>query len=237
MKTYIWSVPTRFFHWLLFIGLVVAYILGDEETNLNLHTALGYMVATLVIFRIFWGFVGPKYSLFKDFPAGFKSLKSFLSDMKGSRDQYIGHNPAASIVMLFILLFILLVACSGMLALASKGHGPLNFLIIGKSEIYKELHEVFVNILIVLVVLHLIGMIADSIMHGNSGTLTSMFTGYKPQSGESIKLNNFQKIFPTLFVALALVTFVLGVTLQNIPKEDKEKEHNKNEMQIKKDDD
>ncbi len=62
MKTYIWSWPTRIFHWLLVIGMVAAYLLAEEEELLNYHSAVGYMVGILILFRIIWGFAGPKYS-------------------------------------------------------------------------------------------------------------------------------------------------------------------------------
>jgi len=52
MKTYIWSLPTRIFHWLLVIGMVAAYILSDDEALLNFHSSVGYMVGIVIIFRI-----------------------------------------------------------------------------------------------------------------------------------------------------------------------------------------
>ena len=62
MKTYIWSLPTRFAHWLVFLALVIAYFLGGEEEYINAHTALGYLAGILILFRIAWGIVGPRYS-------------------------------------------------------------------------------------------------------------------------------------------------------------------------------
>lgn len=237
MKTYIWSVPTRSFHWLMVIGLVGAYVLGEEESNMNIHSAFGYMVATLVLFRLLWGFVGPKYSRFKDFPVSKKSLVEFFTNMKASKDKYPGHNPAASLVMLVILVVVLVVSFTGILALAAEGNGPIRFLNIGKTDFYKELHEAFVNILIALVILHLIGILADRFLHGNSRTLFSMFTGYKALSGDGIKLNSFQKIFSTLFIFTAIGLFVIGVTMQNLPKEEKKSDYEKKEFHIEKDGD
>jgi len=71
MKSYIWTLPTRVFHWSLAIGFTTAYILGDFDKFENLHFAFGAFVGTLILFRIVFGIFGPRYSNFKDF--GYRS--------------------------------------------------------------------------------------------------------------------------------------------------------------------
>ncbi len=220
MKTYIWSLPTRIFHWLLVIGLVAAYILSDDDELLNFHSSVGYMVGILIIFRIIWGFVGPKYSKFNDFPIGVNSLKKFAANMKESKSQSPGHNPAASVVMLGIILFSLIIVVSGILLLASEGQGLFAFIQTGLSEdSLKETHEIAVNILIGLVIAHLLGNIVDFIFNKKAGTLTSMFTGYKNIDAEGIKLNSFQKIFATIGLLAALAIVPYSITTQKITPE------------------
>ena len=46
MKTFIWSVPIRIFHWLLVIGFATAYILGDQVITANWHFAFGAFVVS-----------------------------------------------------------------------------------------------------------------------------------------------------------------------------------------------
>lgn len=236
MKTYIWSYPTRVFHWLLFIALIAAYILGGEDESMNIHSALGYFTLSLVIFRIIWGIWGPKYSRFTDFPIGFKSLREFFKNMKSSKEKYLGHNPAASLVMLAILASILIVAFTGMLTLAAEGKGPFNFLNLSDSEIYEELHEVFVNILFFLVIIHVIGLITDKFLNTDHGTLFSMFTGFKARSGESTMLNSFQKILSVVFLLLSFGVFYYGITSQNLSENKYESEEHKLENHIHDDD-
>jgi len=221
----------------MLISVVCAFILGEEDNFLNLHTAFGYIVISMLIFRLIWGFAGPKYSRFKDFPIGIKSLKKFFSNMKAGKENFPGHNPAASLVMLGILATILCIGITGMLALASKGFGPLSMLNISESEIYKELHEAFVIVLIVLVSFHLLGILADRILHGNSGTLISMFTGFKNMEGESVKLNVSQKVISIIFILIAVLLFVTGATQQHFPKEEKTTGQEKKEIKLKQDDD
>ena len=80
MKTYIWALPTRIFHWLLVIGFSAAYLLGDADGLRNVHYAFGAFVGTLVFFRLIYGLIGPGYSNFKDFPIGFKNQVDFFKN-------------------------------------------------------------------------------------------------------------------------------------------------------------
>lgn len=220
MKTYIWSLPTRIFHWLLVIGMVAAYILSDDEALLNFHSSVGYMVGILIIFRIIWGLFGPKYSRFSDFPIGINSLKTFVTDMKGSKSQSPGHNPGAAIVMLGIIFFTLLIVVSGILLLASEGQGLFSFMQTGLSEdTLEETHEIAVNIVIGLVIVHLIGNAVDFIFNKKAGTLKSMFTGYKNIDGESVKLNSFQKIIAAIGILAALAIVPYSINTQTIAAE------------------
>ena len=222
MKTYIWTIPTRLVHWSLAIGLVIAYILGGEESSLNLHTALGYFVVSLVLFRIIWGLIGPKYSKFSDFPISPKSIKLFFFKTKESKTTNKGHNPLASIIMLLIYINILAVGCTGMLTLAGEGQGFLSsFWVINNSELYEELHEVFVNVLIVLVSLHLLGILTDVIFHRENGTLLSIFTGYKNLDGESVKLNIMQKVYAFIWILFPFMLLIYTINFQNVTENEK----------------
>jgi cytochrome b len=232
MKTYIWSLPTRIFHWLLVIGMIAAYIVAEEEDLLNVHSSIGYAVGILLIFRIIWGFAGPQFSRFSDFPIGIAALKSFFTDMKTSKSNFPGHNPAASFVMLGIILLSLIIVISGTLLLASEGQGLFAFIQIGLSEdTLKGVHEIAVNIVIALVIFHLLGNLVDFIFNKKVGTLQSMFTGYKNIEGESVKLNTFQKILATVGIVSALAIFPYSQINQKIDvkSENKEQQSNENE--------
>lgn len=231
MKTYIWSLPTRLFHWLLVIAMVVAYILSEEEELLNFHTAAGYMAGMLIIFRILWGIFGPRYSKFSDFPIGISSVKGFFTNMKNSKKHSPGHNPAASVVMLGIIAFTLLVVVSGILLLASEGQGFFASFQTGLSEnSLKEMHEIAVNIVIALVIIHLLGNLVDFISNREVGTLKSMFKGYKNIDAENVKLNTFQKLLATIGIlaALAVVPYTISTQKLTAESESQEQDYNKN---------
>ncbi len=217
MKTYIWTLPTRLFHWLLLLGLVSTYILGETEGSLNLHSSIGYTIGILIIFRIIWGFFGPKHSHFRDFPISISLLKNFAKDMNQSKEASLGHNPLASIVMLGIIIVTLLVVLSGIATLSADGQGLFSFISFGNNEeTFKEIHEVMVNILLFLTVLHLLGNVVDLITRPQTGTAKSMLHGYKNVKGENVTLNKFQIILATLGIVAALAIFPYSLKTQQL---------------------
>lgn len=212
MKTYIWSIPTRIFHWLLAIGFTVTYILGDFENLSNFHFAFGGLVGSLLIFRLLFGLVGPKYSNFSDFPVGLTNQKEFLKTyFSKSPKLYPGHNPIASIIIFCIICVGIVTSLSGYFLYATENIA-LN---IGLSEdSLKEIHEITANIFLILVGIHLLGMLSDKIFHGKTGTLNSIFTGSKNIDAKNIQLNTFQKIFSLLWLTIPFIIFYLAYNLQ-----------------------
>ncbi|MFZ4741578.1 MAG: cytochrome b/b6 domain-containing protein [Bacteroidales bacterium] len=229
MRTYIWTFPTRIFHWLLAIGFVTSYILGNYENYENLHFAFGAFVVILLIFRLLFGIFGPTYSNFKDFPINLKSQKEFITSYFSKTKIYAGHNPAASIIMLLILIVGLICGISGYLLYSAN-----NGLSIGINEdILEESHEVLANLFLILAGIHLLGILADALFHGKTGTLQSIFTGYKNIESKSARLNGFHKVFIILWLIIPFYAFYLAYGLQINTKEKK----NKNNEYYEQDDD
>lgn len=214
-KSYIWSLPTRVFHALFALFIILAFLSAEDEW-LNYHAIIGYGVLILVFFRICWGFFGPKYSLFKDFPRGKKNVKDFLNHIFEEKQKYIGHNPLASYVMISMLIVAILAVLSGALLFGiQEGKGVFSFLndsFFKKMELFEELHEVLSNLFIALIIAHLCGIFADKFLHKKQETLNSIVTGYKITSeNESIKLNIYQKMF-----SLLMFIFFVGFLIFNI---------------------
>ncbi len=224
MRTYIWTIPTRLFHWLLAVSFTAGYLLGGEEEYLSLHAALGSLIGGLVIFRIIQGFTGPKYARFSDFPVSIKSLLSFAGNIKHSKAIHPGHNPLAALIMLGIMITALLTALSGMMTFASGETGFLGFRFnpVMDPEIFEELHEVMANIFLVLVGIHLTGILADTLFHPANGTIFSIFTGYKKLTVQEAKLNRFNKLFSVFWFVLPLMLFIYVLRVQPVPAPEKE---------------
>ena len=214
-KSYIWSLPTRVFHTLFALFITIVFLSAEDEW-LNFHVIIGYGVLILVIFRIFWGLLGPKYSLFRDFPLGKQNIKEFLNHIFEEKQRYIGHNPLASYVMISMFVVAILAIITGALAFGiQEGKGILSFLnssFFKKMELFGEIHEFFSGLFIALIVAHVGGVLVDRVLHKKQETLNSIVTGYKITSeNESIKLNIYQKMF-----SLLIFIFFIGFIIFNI---------------------
>ena len=202
-KSYIWSLPTRVFHWLFVLFILLAFLTSDEDRLLNYHAVFGYAILILLIFRAFWGVFGPKHSLFKDFSNTIPNVKEFLKKIFEENQKYIGHNPLASYVLITMLIVAFLTVITGVLAFGvQEGKGILAFLntpYFKEMKLFKEIHEFFSNLFIALIIAHVLGVIVDRLLHKKDETLNSIITGYKvTKEDESIKLNIYQKIFASI---------------------------------------
>ena len=66
--TRVWDLPTRLFHWLLaltIVGSVASAKIGGAA--MVWHMRLGFVVFTLLAFRLLWGLVGGRWSRFASF--------------------------------------------------------------------------------------------------------------------------------------------------------------------------
>ncbi len=201
MKAYIWSLPTRIFHMMFAAFILTAYFSGDEDKLSTLHVSFGYAIGVLVLYRILWGFVGPAYSRFSDFPLSVKELKDFVFNIFDHK-KYAGHNPAASFVMITMFAVVLLTVVTGILTYGiQEGRGILSFLntpYFKEMKLFKEVHEFFSTFLMILIALHVSGVIFDRVMDKKTDTLGSIVNGHKNIDAPSVTLNLFQKIFSLL---------------------------------------
>ena len=94
----VWDLPTRVFHWLLalaIIGSVVSAKIGGVA--MVWHMRLGYLVFTLLAFRLLWGLVGGRWSRFGSFlHAPATTLRYLRGQHRSAEHLDVGHNPLGS---------------------------------------------------------------------------------------------------------------------------------------------
>ena len=123
-KVKVWGLPIRVFHWSLVAFFAIAYITGEELETL--HAWSGYVVIALIVFRLIWGLVGGRYARFSNFIYSPKNVRAYLKSLLSSKPlQYLGHNPAAGVMVLLLLVSLALTSWSGLQAYAAEGYGPL----------------------------------------------------------------------------------------------------------------
>lgn len=115
-KRLVWDLPVRLFHWILAICLVVQWFTAEVIDNaMDFHFYLGYFILGLILFRLIWGFIGPKYARFNSFVAGPKAMINYLKSL-GS-DNYtppVGHNPVGGLMLPLVLILVAIQGITGL---------------------------------------------------------------------------------------------------------------------------
>ncbi|POZ50242.1 cytochrome b/b6 domain-containing protein [Methylovulum psychrotolerans] len=161
----VWDLPLRIFHWLLVLGFTVAYLTEDEL--LDIHVWAGYLVFALLAFRLVWGFIGSPYARFSQFLCSPLASIAYIKDLLAAKaKRYLGHNPAGAAMIVLLLLSLLATTLSGFAVYgADQGAGPLAGIGSDNEELWEEIHEFFANFSVVLIVLHIAGVILESVIH------------------------------------------------------------------------
>jgi cytochrome b len=124
--------------------------------------------------------------------------------LAGKHRHYLGHNPLGGMMVLALLVSLLAAGVTGLaLQGAEQGTGPFTSLVTGTTvtmpgiiakavadddedgngekengELWEELHELFANLTLLLVGLHVAGVIIGSLVH-RENLVRAMFTGRK----------------------------------------------------------
>lgn len=196
MKTIrVWDLPTRLFHWALVVIIAGAFItqyLGGAA--MDWHFRFGYAALALVLFRILWGLVGPRYARFASF---LRSPATIVAYLRGRADgpntgHRSGHNPLGGLSVLAMLAVILLQAGSGLFAnddIASEG--PLaHFIDKDLSDQLSWLHaQVTSKLIYGLIALHLLAIAYHRVLKKRD-LFTPMITGDQVVEGDALPAND-----------------------------------------------
>jgi cytochrome b len=178
----VWDIFVRTFHWSLVLTFFTAYI--TEDDFLTLHTYAGYTVLGLVLIRLIWGIVGTRYARFSNFVTSPGMAWQYVKDTLHLRaKRYLGHNPAAGAMIVLLLVSLLMTTLSGIATYgAVESAGPLGNWLgnigEGGENMLEEVHEFFANFTVLLVVIHVGGVVIESLLH-RENLVRSMLHGYK----------------------------------------------------------
>lgn len=202
----VWDLFVRIFHWSL-VGLVtISYLSGEFE--FEIHSYSGYAIFSLILLRVIWGFVGSKYARFKNFVYSPSNVIAYLkSIVTGNPKRFLGHNPAGGVMVLALLTVLGTTTLSGMKLYAiEEGEGPfasnVHISLVNQAyadsdenehrskegkhhdeekegeEFWEDIHETSINLLMLLILLHVLGVVLASKQH-KENLARSMVTGDK----------------------------------------------------------
>ncbi len=179
----VWDVPTRLFHWTLVLSFSLAYLTAEFHFA-YFHSLIGYFLCLLLFVRVILGFTGNQYARFKSFIFSPRETFEYLRAMvRNNPRHYYGHNPAGALMVFALLALLILILATGLVTLAAIDYeGPLlflaNLLSDETSYAFRHLHGWLINIALVMISLHLLGVVAGSIQH-KENLVRSMITGKK----------------------------------------------------------
>jgi cytochrome b len=120
--------------------------------------------------RFVWGWVGTRHARFADWVPGPRRLRDYLRErLAGRSRRQLGHNPAAAVMILALLVGVLLVGVTGWLQTTDRFFGE------GWLE---ELHEALAYGVLGLVVLHVLAAVGESVHYGEN-LVAAMIHGRK----------------------------------------------------------
>ena len=199
----VWDPLVRFGHWALVAAFAVAYFSAAEGASGPgvWHVWSGYLVGSIVVLRVVWGFVGPRHARFSDFVYGPLKTLVYLRDLLllGGTRRYLGHSPAGGAMVIALLICLAATVATGVVAYGESGKGPLAAALATdtinasgneahrvrpeargeRSEsIISEVHDLLADITLVLVVMHVLGVALASFVH-RENLVVAMISGRK----------------------------------------------------------
>ena len=153
----VWDLPVRLVHWLL-AALITFSWWSVHNHHTDWHIWSGCAILTLLIFRLLWGFVGSSTARWSIFVRGPASVAAYLR----GRWNGIGHTPLGALSVIAIFLALALQVGFGLIAEDEDGlyTGPLYRLVsIDTSDKARDLHELWFNVILGLIVLHIAAII------------------------------------------------------------------------------
>lgn len=196
----IWDPLIRIFHWSLVAAFAIAYLSAEDASAL--HRWSGYAVAGLVAVRVLWGVIGPRHARFSDFVRAPSAVMQYARDFLRRRPaRYLGHNPLGGVMVIALLVALLGTVASGVATYSGHERGTdisASAVERGQSQApatpravtvsygdrdeedsaWEELHEFFASFTVILVLMHVTGVLASSLLH-RENLVRSMVTGTK----------------------------------------------------------
>ncbi len=128
----VWDLPTRAFHWTLALCLVTSVVTAKIGGGaMDWHFRAGYVMLTLLAFRLVWGLVGGRWSRFASFIYAPATVLRYLRGQTRPGEHLdVGHNPLGSFSVFGLLAILAVQVATGLVADDEIAYsGPLNGLV------------------------------------------------------------------------------------------------------------
>ena len=208
MKIRIWDLPLRLFHWLLVVAVIGSFVSVKLGGNAMIwHGRFGYIVLSLIFFRLIWGFVGTHHARFTQF---IKSPKAIFAYLKNPTETP-GHSPLGAISVIVLLGLFLSQALAGLFASDDIAFdGPLvKYVASTWVELLTSFHRLNEWVLMALVGVH-VGAILYYKYAKKINLISAMITGDKEWVDTAPLVQDDSKVrlkAMALLMAIALIMY------------------------------
>lgn len=182
-RTRIWDLPTRLFHWLLAALVIFSFTTGKLGGSdwLTWHFRSGYAIASLLLFRLLWGFAGSRYARFASFlPSPSRIWRMVRATEWRALPVGAGHSEIGTLSVYALLLVLALQVSTGVFSNdGAFTEGPwVKFISEALSNRLSRIHYYNHWLIAGLSVLH-VAAIAYYLLARKEDLLTPMLTGDK----------------------------------------------------------
>jgi cytochrome b len=190
--------PTRVFHALFALSFTGAYLTGDSERWRMLHLSLGYTLAGLLVFRVFWGLFGPRQTRLSLLAHKLGGWSLWVQELRRGRfNARHGQNLLMASAGVALLVLALPLALSGYIAFADWTEA------LGWADAVAQLHQWVANSMLAVLGLHL-GLIAVLSWLRGWHHATTMFHGRIPGRGPDLAIHNHSGIALILWLSVCI---------------------------------
>jgi cytochrome b len=118
LPTRVWDLPTRLFHWVLATCVIASIVSAKIGGNAMVwHFRLGYVVFTLLAFRLVWGLIGGHWSRFARFIYAPQTVLRYLRGQSRDDEHHeVGHSPLGAFSVFALLGILAVQVATGLVA-------------------------------------------------------------------------------------------------------------------------
>lgn len=207
VRTYVWELPLRIAHWLIFFAIATLSITGlymhrplvlsTVQTPFLMaaarfvHVVAGFVLIGAFALRVYWFFKGNFWARWSSYIpihreqwSGMGTMLEYYMFMRFDPGHRVGHNPLAALSYCFIYLLILVEIVTGLTLYSRVLGNPVLTQFIGwlpqliDPQYLREVHFFVMFVFFAFLIFHIYASILVSIEEQN-GLLDSIFTGWK----------------------------------------------------------
>ncbi|MAD14764.1 MAG: cytochrome B [Alteromonadaceae bacterium] len=218
-KTLVWDLPLRIFHWALVLLIFAQWLTAEVlDGYIDLHAKFGYGLLGLVIFRLIWGFVGPKHARFSSFLRGPSAIFHYSRTLITRHPStYTGHNPLGALMVPAILIVVGTQAISGLFVTDDVLFtGPYYSSVSDETQgTMQWLHHTLFDVLLVIIGLHISAILSYELLL-KKPLIGAMLHGQKNVQAKSGI--NHSRLILALVLALVICAFIYWLVVVAPPE-------------------